>query len=42
MPKWVATIAGRAHLATQEQLLDEFAKSQMEPIVVCIMQIWWA
>ena len=33
MPKQAATIVGRAHLAMQEQLLDEFAKNQAEPIV---------
>ena len=37
MPKWAATIVGRAHLAMWEQLLDEFAKSQVELIVMCVM-----
>ena len=32
----VTTIMGRAHLATWEQLLNKFAKSQAELIVVCI------
>ena len=39
MPNWVMTIAGRAHLAMWEQLLDEFAKSWAELIVICIMQL---
>ena len=33
MPNQVTTIMGRACLATQERLLDEFAKSQAELIV---------
>ena len=33
MPKRAATIVGRAHLAMWEQLLDEFAKNRVEPIV---------
>ena len=36
-PKQAATIVGRARLATWEQLLNEFAKSQAEPIVMCVM-----
>ena len=36
-PKQAATIAGRAHLTTWEQLLNEFAKSWAELIVACIM-----
>ena len=39
MPKQVATIVGKAHLTTREQLLDKFAKNQAEPIVACIMQL---
>ena len=38
-PKWAATIVGRARLTTQEQLLNEFAKNQAKPIVVCITQL---
>ena len=41
-PKWAATIVGRAHLATWEQLLDEFAKNWAEPVVTCVMQLWQA
>ena len=39
-PKWAATIVGRAHLATWEWLLNEFAKNRVEPIVTCITQLW--
>ena len=39
-PNWVTTIAGRACLTTWEQLLDKFAKSQAELIIVAhIMQL---
>ena len=33
MPKWAVTIVGRAHLATWEQLLDEFAKNWADPLL---------
>ena len=39
MPKQAAPIVGRAHLTMQEQLLNKFAKSQAEPIVMHIMQL---
>ena len=42
MPKQVVTIAGRAHLATQERLLNKFAKSQVEPVLVHITRLWQA
>ena len=41
-PNRVMTIAGRAHLATWEQLLDKFAKSWAELIVMHIMRLWQA
>ena len=41
MPNQVTTIMGRAHLAMQEWLLNKFAKSWAEVIVMHVMQLWW-